>query len=859
MNTDHLLDAHIKDELQKDHFIADKMILVLLLLHWFVASTLTAISYETYLFGFANGALYTAIGIAVYHLFRGSAVCRITLAVLLSLYSMVFIQQHLGRIEMHFHVFVIIAFLTIFKDYRPVLAAGATAIFYHLLANELQVREISVFDTPVMIFNYACGIEIVLLHAVFVVLEVFALILFIHMDLERFIHVVETKYELQKISDRQESEIKKRTREYLSAKEDAEAANLAKSSFLANMSHEIRTPLNAILGFIDILQEQENNSEKLKYIKTIKASGSSLVQLINGVLDLAKIESDKLSIESASANLHEEFDNIGSLFFSNGEEMGLQFHIYIDPTMPVRVKTDLLRLRQIVTNLLSNAMKFSEKGGRVSLEVRYDAEEKSIFVKVQDSGIGIEEENLEKIFESFSQAEDSTSRKFGGTGLGLTISSRLVTLMGGKLEVKSRIGFGSEFYFTLPIEECANQKGFDPLKKLGGIIVFIFQPRGRDMYSDAIENYLQSFGVNNLIYAKAIKDIYQVEDTLLIFKSNAFDVDEVKRLLAKGHKIIMIKSALSENYHDVFKGDISVVNPPITPSHLYDALLQLYVSEIKKDDIVIVDFEKQLQGKILVAEDQEANQYLMSVILKNLHLDFEFANDGVEAIQMFEENKYDLVFMDENMPNMNGTEATKIINEFEEEKGLEHTPIVALTANALKGDRKYFLESGLDDYLSKPIDKILLIQILHKYLPEKDITPKDKPEQKNSVSAGEAEAEVKGKLAEASNHQAYDLKALAEQRGFDEEDIRIMLGMFMKKIDQQLSTIEQAIDELDYQIIFQTVHAIKGSADNIGLLEIVKEAKIIELAASESKDLDYLSHFSELKDLIEQLKGAVNE
>ncbi|MEA3354070.1 MAG: ATP-binding protein, partial [Campylobacterota bacterium] len=382
----------------------------------------------------------------------------------------------------------------------------------------------------------------------------------------------------------------------LAIEERDKARNLAKvkSEFLANMSHEIRTPLNAITGFIDILKEECKGRKAIEYVEVIDKSSQSLLQIIEDILDFSKIESGKLNIDKIYFNTREEFIVITDLFSEKCSKKNIQLNVNINENMPEILNTDPLRVKQIISNLLSNAIKFTDEYKSIYVDIM--CKDQRLFVSVRDEGKGISSDKLEYIFEEFNQEDSSTTRKYGGTGLGLTISSKLVGLLGGELKVKSQLGKGSEFYFSIPARVGK------PTKQNG---------------------------------------------------------------------------------------------------------------QIKKENH---SFNKE---KVLVVEDNKSNQMLMKILLKKMNLSFEFANDGVEAVEAFKSNRYDIILMDENMPNLNGIEATKQLLEYEKQNNLTHTPIVALTANALKGDRERFLEAGMDEYLSKPVSKVQLNLILVNLLQDK--------------------------------------------------------------------------------------------------------------------------------------------
>ena len=370
------------------------------------------------------------------------------------------------------------------------------------------------------------------------------------------------------------------------------SASRAKSEFLANMSHEIRTPLNAILGFIDLLKDKENDKEKLHYLNTIDKSSKNLLEIINDILDFSKIEKGKLSVEHLDFEPIKEFNVTKELFQAKCKEKNITLNTNFY-NLPNLLNGDILRIKQIINNLLSNSVKFTNKNKNIELNITYKNGFLTIFVK--DEGIGIAKKYQDKIFNPFSQADNSTTRKYGGTGLGLTISYNLVKAMKGELKLKSELNIGSEFYFSIPL-------------KIG--------------------------------------------------------------------------------------------------------------KEIKKEKPQ--NITQELEGHILLVEDNKANQMFMKVILKKMGLKFDIANDGVEAIEAFEMSKYDCILMDENMPNMNGIEATKHILRYEKQNNLQHTPIIAVTANALKGDREKFLEAGMDEYITKPVNKKKLNELLEKFL--KNIT-----------------------------------------------------------------------------------------------------------------------------------------
>ena len=393
------------------------------------------------------------------------------------------------------------------------------------------------------------------------------------------------------------TEQKKFQESILAAKEAADTANKTKSDFLASMSHEIRTPMTGLLGFIQRLKNTEQDPERLKQFDVVENSGQTLLSIINDILDFSKIESGKVSLEHSPYSLKKIFNASLDIYASLASTKNISLHSMIDENIPSCLMGDETRLKQIVFNLLSNAIKFTNENGKVTLNARYYSDKQKIYIGVVDTGIGIAKENLTKIFEAFTQEDISTTRKFGGTGLGLSISSRLVKQMGSALQVVSKVGKGSKFYFEIAVDIC----------------------------SDASLN---------------------------------------------------------------------------------DTVLEETSSESSQT----------LQGHVLVVEDNKTNQMLMGIILNDIGLTYDIANNGAEGVLNFKLNKYDIVLMDENMPIMNGIEATKHIREIEEEQSSVQIPIIAVTANALTGDKEKFIESGMNDYIPKPYSEEDIVKVLQKYL-----------------------------------------------------------------------------------------------------------------------------------------------
>lgn len=379
-------------------------------------------------------------------------------------------------------------------------------------------------------------------------------------------------------------------------KKKAEEVSELKSQFLANMSHEIRTPMNGIVGFIQILKDSETDKKKLSYLDTIISSSDDLLKIINGILDFSKLEKNQIEIEKVKFNPLFDINQSINLFKENANKKFIQIKFEKLNTIPEKIFSDSLRYKQVLNNLLSNAIKFSSMNSQIKIQAEYDFETETLKTTVIDYGIGIPTDKIEHIFDSFSQADSSTTREYGGTGLGLTISARLVELLGGEIAVDSALGVGSSFSFTIdaPASKSASKR-----------------------------------------------DIYTIKP---------------------------LKQTFSKEQH------------------------------------------------VLIVEDNLINQKLMMEFMHHFSLSYDLAKDGYEALEAFKNNQYQVILMDENMPILTGTETTKKIRAIEEENNLHHTPIIAVTASAMPGDRERFISIGMDDYLAKPVSVEKLKEVLNKYL-----------------------------------------------------------------------------------------------------------------------------------------------
>ena len=596
----------------------------------------------------------------------------------------------------------------------------------------------------------------------------------------------------------------------------AQQAEQAKTLFLSNMSHEIRTPLNGILGFTKLLLNSKTLQPKeKKYIDIINSSSETLLQIINDILDLSKIESGKVELEEKVFNPVESFNKAASLFSAKAKEKNINLFVNIDFNLPESIITDEHKLKQIVSNLIGNAIKFTPQDGTIEFDIKVESTQnnsKQVCFYVKDYGIGIAKEKQDLIFQEFSQADNSVTREYGGTGLGLSISSKLVKALGGELKVESELGKGSTFYFCISLK---TPQKFNTVKDtLGKLKIAIYGQRESEF--SQLEDYL-----TNLV--KKVEHIDNIE------KSNDFDVvivhhlnytDDIKNKTKA--QIILFAKELDEKFGYIPKN--------FDTSSIFNVLLDCLDKNEKLTAIADTHHNK-FQGKVLVAEDNPINQELIKVLLDEKNIQYNIVENGLEALQEYKDNHniYDIVFMDLNMPEMDGKEASTNILTYEKENSIEHTPIVMLTANAMK-DIKDEILGIVDDYITKPIDADELRDILQKYLEKEFEEPSD-----------------------------YDITQSAKKVGIPEAIFKKILDKLFETIDGDLDALKTAIEAENYQDIRATSHKIKGSALTVKFDDIAAIADEMEENAYKEVEINYKSKFLKLKKDIEHIRASLKK
>jgi signal transduction histidine kinase/CheY-like chemotaxis protein/HPt (histidine-containing phosphotransfer) domain-containing protein len=675
-------------------------------------------------------------------------------------------------------------------------------------------------------------------------------------------------------------EYRRLQRELTEAKQVAESAVLAKGEFLATMSHEVRTPLNGIIPMLDLLQSSNLALDQREILNIALQSARQLLHIVDDILDYSKLEANRLQLESVNINLRELLDSVIRLFERQAQAKGLRLALHVDPAVRPGLRGDPLRLRQVISNLVSNALKFTERGS-IALNVSRLGETKThhqLRFEVRDTGVGVLPEAASKLFSAFSQADTSTTRVYGGTGLGLAISKRIVDLMSGRIGVESEIGRGSLFWFEVPLLKAASE--------IEGRRIELHGARALALVSDsALRQRLTltfaHWGVDASFVASTQDALTQLRTIANIARLRNYDFMLVDLGSIRGTQMALQRSLASMEGIDALRLVFLESNEPIpvelrempnsivVPRTLPDSDLRQQISRLlagetlsgagRESEAAVTltpapatterrrDAPVQLKGRLLLVEDNPINLTVAQRLIALTGMHCETAENGEQALEKLSLGHYDIVLMDCQMPVMDGYTATRIWRRREADTYLPHLPIIAMTANAMAGDRQKCLDAGMDDYLAKPVSRQLLEETLARWLAHSERQAAAAAAQRQpmmatstAIAARESahlptpsahEGTTLMDSSPAANVPALDLEVVDDLRDAMGDQFKMLVALYLEDAPIQLAKLEAAAVLGDKAQMVSAAHTLKSSSANLGAMQVSALSKRIEHGA----------------------------
>ncbi|HWG10663.1 MAG TPA: ATP-binding protein [Rhodanobacteraceae bacterium] len=667
-------------------------------------------------------------------------------------------------------------------------------------------------------------------------------------------------------------------RELIAAKQAAESAMLAKSEFLATMSHEIRTPLNGILPLLDIVLGMPLQPTQRDYLATAHKSAQELLRIVDDILDYSKVEAGKLELEKVGFNLRELMENVLRLMEKPAEAKGLTLRAVVDDDVRPGVRGDSVRVRQILTNLVGNAIKFTEKGGvsvRVSRRGDNTTHHELLFA-VRDTGIGLAPEQAARLFQPFTQADASVTRRYGGTGLGLTICKKLVDLMGGKIGVRSEAGRGSVFWFSVPFEKLPGDIA-GARRDLTGLRTLL---ACGDAYAQRVTPMLAGIGLETTHVVGTAVALRRLRQAAPLGRAFSFELLLIDANSLDGDAIALLRNVLRDpklsNLRVLALGGVAESDPRIAgvgrdvdDAGLRSALQLLFgMPESGRPRPLLGGrapettsvAERQLRGRVLLVEDHPVNQQVARRLLERLGLKVDTAGNGAEALDKLDAQSFDLVLMDCQMPVLDGYSATRRLRERELRDAVPRLPVVAMTAHAMAGDRERCLEAGMDDYLTKPLDRVLMAETLARWL---DISSRlatkpvqlvagatTRPASRHPATPTAPPNTLKAEMP-ATTTPVLDEATLADLEEIMGEDVRGLVLAYLHDGDARLLALRVAADRNDAVEVGKLAHSLKSASANVGAKLLSTEARAVEQDARNGT----LTEPSSRVTILEQLYG----